>query len=67
MLSAIVSVTWQPLVIGMLRLGFSCQLQGFIGRLCLTFDVGGLLWGPVEQAELAAQLSSAVWPQRRPW
>jgi hypothetical protein len=46
-LSAIVSVTWQPLVIGVLRLGFSRQLQGLIGRLCLTFDVGGLLRGPV--------------------
>ena len=30
----------QPLVIGVLRLGFSRQLQGLIGRLCLTFTLG---------------------------
>ena len=46
-LSAIVSVSWQSLVTGVLRLGFSHQLQGLIGRVGLTFDVGGLLRGPV--------------------
>jgi hypothetical protein len=44
------------------------QMQLLIGRMCLNFDLGGLLQGPVPASRACRPFcSSAVWTQLRPW
>ena len=55
-----VVVSWQPLAAVVMRPDSFLQMQLLIGRMCLNFDLGGLLQGPVPASRACRPFAVAL-------